>query len=311
MGCMDDSIAQASLGSATVELPGWKRWVAAICAGGLAVLFLVSGTWKLTDPLGAEARMVQALIPPSLALAATLGVGIAEAWAGLLVLIPRWRRWGAWLCGVLLAAFMVYIGVNYNALRGEDCTCFPWLQRVVGPGFFIGDGIMLAMALAAGVWAKPSLHLRKSLLTLAAITVFAGVTYGVVVARQSGLKAPDSIVVDGGSVSLQHGRIYLYFYDPECAHCLHAAKEMAKYAWAPGVKVYAVTIRMPEFAPMFLRDAGLKAGSSSDAAKLREVFKFGDPPYGVALEHGRQAGAFTAFDANEPRAGLKRLGLIE
>lgn len=303
-------MAQASLGAASLELPGWKRWAATFCAGALALLFLVSGVWKITDPLGTEARMVQALIPPPLALAATLGVGIAETWTALLILIPRWRRWGAWLCSALLVAFMVYMGVNYNALRGEDCSCFPWLQRVVGPGFFIGDAIMLAMAVLAGIWAKPPLNLRNALLALAAITVFAGVTYGVVIARQSGLKAPDTIIVDGKSVSLQHGQIYLYFYDPECSHCFREAQAMSKYAWAPGVKVYTIATRMPEFAPMFLRDTGLKAGVSPDAAKLREVFKFGDPPYAVALEHGRQVQAFAVFDEKEPLEGLKRLGFV-
>ncbi len=304
-------MAQASFPAASVELPGWKRWAATLSASVLALLFLVSGTWKITDPLGTEARMVQALIPPSLALAATLGVGIAEAWGGLLILVPRWRRWGAWLCGVLLVAFMVYMGVNYTALQGEDCSCFPWLKRVVGPGFFISDAAMLVMALAAGAWAKPPINLRTALLTLAAIAVFAGVTYGVVAARQHGLKAPDEIVVDGKSVSLQHGRIYLYFYDPECAHCFHAAKEMSKYAWAPGVKVYTVATRMPQFAQAFLKDTGLKAGVSTDVEKLRSVFKFGDPPYAVALEHGRQTQAFTVFDEKEPLSSLKRLGLIE
>ncbi len=45
---------------------------------------------------------------------------------------PRFRRWGAWLTGLLLVAFMLYIGYYYNVLRGAECSCFPWLKRAVG-----------------------------------------------------------------------------------------------------------------------------------------------------------------------------------
>ena len=79
-------------------------------------------------------------------MAGALIVGVAETIAGVLLLVPRLRRWGAMLSGALLIIFVVYFGINYNALRGQDCSCFPWLKRAVGPGFFIGDGAMLALA---------------------------------------------------------------------------------------------------------------------------------------------------------------------
>jgi hypothetical protein len=60
------------------------------------------------------------------------------------------RRWGAWLAGLMLVVFMAYIGVFYHRLLGEDCNCFPWIRRVVGPGFFAGDAGMLALAALAG-----------------------------------------------------------------------------------------------------------------------------------------------------------------
>ena len=37
-----------------------------------------------------------------------------------------------------------------------DCSCIPWLKRVVGPGFFIGDGVMLLLAFFAGLGARRS-----------------------------------------------------------------------------------------------------------------------------------------------------------
>jgi uncharacterized membrane protein YphA (DoxX/SURF4 family) len=138
----------------------WKTtlsWVGAIL---LALVFLVSGLWKLTDAPGAAVRMAQARVPQSLSLAAAIGFGIAETFTAVLLLVPRFRRWGAWLGGALLIAFMIFIGINYNALRGAECSCFPWVKRAVGPGFFIGDGIMLALAVAAGVWARRAQSMR-------------------------------------------------------------------------------------------------------------------------------------------------------
>ncbi|MBK5291580.1 MAG: DoxX family protein, partial [Acidobacteriia bacterium] len=148
---MDDSIPYQS-----VEAPAWKAassWVSAIL---LALLFLASGVWKVTDPLGWAARVTQLQVPSILSMPVTLGVGVTEIFAAVLLAVPRFRRWGAWLTGFLLAAFMIYIGYHYNTLLGEECSCFPWLKRSVGPQFFIGDGIMLAMAAIAGWWTSPS-----------------------------------------------------------------------------------------------------------------------------------------------------------
>src|SRR5436190_1606615 len=120
MRFMDDSIAHPADALARFELAGWKTWVGVAAAVLTSALFL----------------------------------GIVETFAGVLVLVPRFRRWGATLGGLLLVVFMIYIGVNYEALRGAECSCFPWVKRAVGPGFFIGDGVMLGLAALAGFWAK-------------------------------------------------------------------------------------------------------------------------------------------------------------
>src|SRR6266536_1959416 len=160
---MDDSMAHPRAELPRLELPGWQTaisWTGAIL---IATLFLVSGVWKITDVPGAALRMAQARVPESLSQTAALGFGIAETIGALLILAPRFRRWGAILTSLLLVAFMIYIAANYHALRGEECSCFPWLKRAVGPGFFIGDGLMLLLAIGAGVWAKPSGNLRGAL----------------------------------------------------------------------------------------------------------------------------------------------------
>jgi len=114
--------------------------------------------------------------------------------------------------------------VNYNLLRG-GLQLLPWVKRVVGPpGFFIGDGLMLLLAVMAGIWSRPPESLRSAVLVLGAVVVFALVSYGAGAVRQTGVKAPETIAVDGQPYSLEHGKIFLYYFDPECMHCFDAAK---------------------------------------------------------------------------------------
>jgi len=249
-------------------------------------------------------------IPGEFSVPVTLGLGAAEMFAAAMLAVPRFRRWGAVLAGLLLVAFMVFIGANYETLRGEECSCFPWLKRTVGPQFFATNALMLAMALVAGSWAFPSYGIRSAAMILGAVVVFGGVSYGVAVARLSGVEAPETVVVDGQPYSLKQGKIYLFFFDPECRHCFDAAKQMSGFQWRD-VKVLTVATRVPQFAGQFLMDTGLKAPVTSDSEKLRARFTFTDPPYGVLLEHGLQREVFAQFDEAEPRARLQGLGVID
>jgi len=294
---------------APLEMPGWKtalNWIAAILT---SLIFITSGLWKVTDPLGWAARLAQARVPENLSLAATLVLGIAETVAAVLVLVPRFRKWGAWLGSALLVAFILYMGLNYNALHGAECNCFPWIKRVVGPGFFIGDAIMLLLAIVAGVWAGPVQSKRSAIMVVCAVTVFAMVSYGASAVKLRGVKAPSTITVDGKPFSTQQGRVFIYFFDPECSHCLDAGKRMAKLDWGD-TKVVGVPTSQPRFAPDFLHDTGLRAGISNDLKLLKQTFPFGDPPAGVALENGRQIEPVTKFEDDEPANTLRRLGFV-
>lgn len=287
----------------------WKTtlsWVSAIL---LALVFLVSGLWKLTDAPGAAVRMAQARVPQSLSLAGAIGFGIAETFTALLLLAPRFRRWGAWLGGALLIAFMIFIGINYNALRGAECSCFPWVKRAVGPGFFIGDGIMLVLAVLAGVWARRAQSMRYAMLILGAVTLFAAGSYGVAAMRQTGTKAPDTVTVNGKPYSLQEGQILIFYFDPECLHCLDAAKRMSKLNWGD-TRIVAVPINVPQFAQGFLDDTHLNAVLSNDLPQLKKIFPFVSAPAGVALVNGREKMALTQFEEPEPVDTLKKLGFI-
>jgi uncharacterized membrane protein YphA (DoxX/SURF4 family) len=311
---MTDSTADSVLGlnSAAFDLPGWKKIISGIAAILLAIIFFASGAWKLSDPFWWSQFLTELRMPAQLALPGALAVGIGETLGAVLILVPRFRRWGSVLIGLLLIAFMIYIGANYTALAGKECSCFPLVKRTIGPGFFVGDGVMLLMAVIAGLWARHSENLRAALVVLGAVVVFAGVSYGVNSTRQTGLKAPDSVIVDGQPVSLQQGNIFLFFYNPECMHCDAAARRMSKLNWKD-TKVVAIPINDPQFAAAFLHDTGLRAGTSLDLDKLRGTFKFVDAPYGVALERGRQKATISAaaFEEPEPAKTLRPMGFVE
>lgn len=311
---MDDSIPQAGetapFERGLLDLPTWKSIAGWICSILLAIIFLVAGVWKLSDPLATSARMTQALIPPSLALATALAAGIFEALGGVLVLVPRWRRWGALLCGLMLLAFMIYIGIFYERLAGADCSCFPWIKRAVGPGFFISDALMLLLAAGAWVWSRPSESFRNAMVVLGAISVFAGAVYGVTAFRQTGLKAPDAITVNGQSVSLQQGRVFLFFFDPECSHCDRSARILARHTWK-NVRLIAIPTTQPQWGEAFVRETKFPASLSLDVKPLRGVFEFTDPPYAVVLRDGRQVKALTFMDEKEAETVLRQLGFIE
>jgi len=310
MSFMDDSIAHPSDMLARFELPGWKTWVGGISAVLTSALFLSAGLWKITDAPAWAVRLGQLKVPQEFTVPGAVILGIAETFSAVLVLVPRFRRWGAWLAGFLLVVFMIYIGANYNVLRGADCSCFPWLKRAVGAGFCAGDGVMLILAALAGIWSKRSENLRGAILILGAVAVFALVSYGVAAVRNTGLKAPDSVTVDGKAYSLQQGKIFVFFFNPECMHCLEAALRMAKFDWGD-TRIVSVPVEQPQLAPGFMRRTQLPGVVSLDAALLRKTFTFTDAPAGVAIEDGRQKAFVTQFESGEPEATLKKLGFTK
>jgi uncharacterized membrane protein YphA (DoxX/SURF4 family) len=308
---MDDSMAQPSR-AATFDVGGWKLVLGTVCALVLGLMFIVSGTWKLTEPFEAAARMAQAKVPASLSMLAAVGVGVLEAVAGVLIIVPRLRRHGAWLVGFLLVVFMIYIGWHYNTLRGDDCSCFPWLKRFVGPGFFIGDAAMLIGAVLAGWWAKPSEGLRGPAIILGAVAVFAGILYGVHATRLTGAPAPDTIVVDGKPESLRYGKVFLFFFDPQCLHCYESAKKMSGYHWKESVRLYAIPYSVPEFANGFIKDTGFsKLKVSNDLEKFKASFSIPQGPSAATIENGRQQARITNFEGDEPAPTLRKLGFID
>jgi uncharacterized membrane protein YphA (DoxX/SURF4 family) len=291
------------------DRPGWKtalNWVAAVLT---AALFLVSGIWKITDLPTWSVMLHQFKVPENLTLALAFLLGVSETVAGVLVLVPRFRRWGAWLASLLLVVFMIYIGINYTELTGKDCSCFPFVKRAVGPMFFVEDGAMLALAVIAGLWARRPESLRMAGVILGAVVVFAGVSLGVAMGPHKGVMAPPTITVEGKPFSLQEGKVFIFFFDPECLHCLEAARKMSTMNWGD-TKVVVVPSRVPHFAHDFLHDSKLTAGVSTDLELLKKTFPYVSTPAGVAIEDGREKVKIAQFGDVEPEATLKSIHFI-
>ena len=307
---MNDSMAQPRGGIVSMELSGWKtalNWAASVL---LFLLFVSSGVWKITSSHAWAMRISELKFPASLSLPAALTFGIAETLAAVLVLVPRLRRWGALLTGILLLGFIGYFAVNYNTLHGAECSCFPWVTRVVGTEFFVGDGFLLLLAYIAGVWAKPPEGVRTALVIAATVTVFALVSYGAETVRQSGTRAPDTVMVNGNPYNIENGKVFLYFFNPQCMHCYDAAKTMSQFHWG-ATRVVAVPVDQPQYAEQFLSDTGLKAVVTSDFATLKTTFGYTAYPFGVAIENGREKTPLPQFEQDEPAATLKKIGFIQ
>jgi len=301
----------------SITMPSWKLAASHVAAAFVAILFIGAGLYKAVDPFHWSRLLEELLFPPAYSLPFTLLLSVGEIFGGVMIAMPRLRRWGAVLTGVMLIGFMGYIGIHYYQLIGKDCSCFPWVKRTVGPGFFEGDGAFLVAALLAGLWSKPVRGaVRGGASILAAAVLIAGAGYGYALSQQTGAKAPESVMVDGKPLSLQHGRFFVFFFDPECSHCNDAGRHMGTYHWKSDVTIVGQPTRVPQFGQAFMNDNHLKALVATDLQKLKTAFPMpGDPPYGVAIENGRQVGAVQHYDdednGKEPAATLRQLGLID
>ncbi len=294
------------------EIPAWKTILNHIAAFLTAVLFIGSGATKILLPYQWSQMMENMHVWYKISLPFTIGLGTVELAAGLMVLIPRFRRWGGIIVTFLLACFIVYIAINYKALVGQDCSCFPWLKRAINPWFFPEDGVMMLGSIISAVWAKPSHSIRGAAVLVAACAVFAGITFGAALTHQNGTKAPESVIVNNQPFALDHGRIFVFFFDPECSHCNAAAKTMGTYQWKSDVQVVGVPTRVPQWAEAFMKDNNFKGVITKDFEKLKAVFPFGNPPYGVILERGRQTGVVSHYEEDdEPRTTLKKAGFVD
>ena len=289
----------------------WKAWIGWTSAILMAALWLVAGVWKLTNLSGFQVMLTQLLVPVSLSMLGTLALVVSELTAGILLLVPAWRRIGGYFSAGLLLVFMGYVGYNYEALLGADCSCFPWIERSVGPGFFWGDGAMLALALLAAWFSRPPARLTQAAYALAGVAAMTAVMYAVDQSKPVAADGlPATIQVEGGELALADGPVFLYFFNPTCMHCLDAGIAMSKYPWK--ATFVGIPTQDLDFGPQFVDDAGLKnVKLSPELDRLKTVFPFEDVPYAVALQDGNVAAQIRFFEEPELGEKLREIGFVE
>lgn len=298
--------------SDTHSMPAWKSWIGWTAAILMAALWLVAGLWKLSDLSAFQVKLTQLLVPVGLSMPATLALVVSELTAGILLLVPAWRRLGGLFSVGILLIFMAYMAINYEPLRGADCSCFPWVERAVGPVFFWTDGAMVALALLAAWFSRPPARLRQAAYALAGIVAMTGVMFAV---EQSAAPAaagelPAVIQVDGGELAINQGPVFLYFFNPTCLHCLDAGIAMSKYQWKATYVV--IPTQDFDFGPQFVNDAGLKdVKLSPDLDRLKAIFPFDDVPYAVALMDGKVVAQLRFFEEPELGGKLREIGFVE
>ena len=296
----------------TQSAPAWRAWVGWTAAILMAALWLMAGIWKLSDLSGFQVKLTQMLVPVGLSMPATLALVVSELTAGILLLVPAWRRLGGWFSAGLLLVFMAYVAINYEPLRGADCSCFPWVKRAVGPVFFWTDGAMVALALLAAWFSRPPVRLRQAAYALAGIVATTGVMFAM---EQSAAPAaagelPTVIQVAGGELDITKGPVFLYFLNPTCMHCLDAGIAMSKYQWK--ATFVGVPTQDFDFGPQFVNDAGLKnVKLSPELDRLKAVFPFEDVPYGVALQDGKVVAQLHFFEEPDLGSKLREIGFVE
>jgi hypothetical protein len=167
---------------------------------------------------------------------------------------------------------------------------------------------MLLLAIAAGVGARRSEGIRPAIAVLAAVTVFAVLSYGLNAARHTGVKAPNAIAAeDGKPISLAEGKVFVYFFNPQCLHC----RKLAALNWGD-TRFVGIPTENPQFGGWFMGKAGLtgRGPVSKDLDAMKKVFPFDLPPAGVALENGYEKAMLLQFLDKEPGATLKRIGFV-
>ncbi|MBV8069714.1 MAG: hypothetical protein JO270_07410 [Acidobacteriaceae bacterium] len=292
---------------------GWQRTAAAAGAILLGIIFLVSGAWKVLSPFKTGELLEQAQVPAGLGVLGASALGTLELLAAFLLFTPRFRRWGGLLGSGLILFFIGWIAYYYHVLVGHECSCFPIIKRSIGPGFFVGDAIMLLMGLAAFAWSPRVTRFRVPVVAFLALVVLAGASFGLNYVNRSHAQVPAPVIVDNKPVNLNNGKVFLFFYDPSCMHCDAAAKFMSTLNWGD-TRIVAIPTVNPQWAASFLHDTHFaQAHTSLELTKLKQAFPFVDPPFGVALLDGREKETFSQaeFNAPLPAPELKKLGFVQ
>ena len=127
------SSTTASPLAGSLEMPPWKNLVSHAAALVVAFLFICAGVYKAIDPYKFANLAKNLLVPYDLTLPLALLLAVAETTAGVLILVPRFRRWGAMLAGAAAAGLH---DLHRMELQGSDR---PRLQLLPGADAALRD----------------------------------------------------------------------------------------------------------------------------------------------------------------------------
>jgi uncharacterized membrane protein YphA (DoxX/SURF4 family) len=135
----------------------------------LGGLFFYAGLQKYLNPYEfAEAVLAYRLLPESLVGAAAAVLPWVEIAAGLSLVVGLKRRSGLVLLAGLLGGFLVVILITMARGFSIDCGCGLFLDRQVGWGVLLEDGVFLLWAAGLYGWerrlggrAHPTIFCRK------------------------------------------------------------------------------------------------------------------------------------------------------
>ena len=309
---MQETLHQTAALASTPDVNRTLRRIAAISGILLGIIFLVSGGWKMLDPFRTGEVLEQAKVPGGYGALGAATLGALEVFTAFLLFTPRFRRWGGLLGSALMIFFIAWVGFYYPELKGQGCGCFPIIKRTISPMFFVTDGIMLLLGLAAIFWSARVKSYVLPVIALAGLAVISGGNFAWSRSKIVHAQIPNPVIVDGKPADLSKGKVFVFFYDPSCMHCDAAARFMSGFDWT-GTRVVSIPTVNPQWAASFLHDTKLQAGTSLELDKMKKAFPFVDPPYGVALKDDVVKETFgqAEFSAPSPKAQLEALGFVK
>jgi putative oxidoreductase len=123
------------------------RAPATLLAAVLAAVFIATGLAKLVEPSATASAIARyALAPPMLVRPLAIVLPWWEVYAGVALLLPRWRRPAALLVAALAAGFGLVAAITLLRGIAADCGCLGPLSARLGWGHVLADGLLVAGA---------------------------------------------------------------------------------------------------------------------------------------------------------------------
>ncbi|HEY6119677.1 MAG TPA: MauE/DoxX family redox-associated membrane protein [Pyrinomonadaceae bacterium] len=294
----------------------------------LAVVFAVAGTAKIFDWAGTRASLQNFGAPERLAstLAGLLPACELAIAAGLMFTITSWIA-GVFAL-VLLAVFLVVIGVSIGRGHTHDCHCFGQLYSrpistqtivrnvlfAIGAVFVVWAGrrepagwpVPASVVLLVLVVAVVAYRYRKQTSSHAPIALSSGLPVG---SPAPAFELPD---YEDGTQSLRTllapgKRLLLIFTSPFCGPCVHLFQEVASWQRAHGEEIRVVIISRGTIKENFVNTVknGLQNVLLQQRSEVAELYQAKVTPTAVVVEPSGRIGSLLSAGADEIRALLR------